>query len=183
MIGKIFKKRPLILVDYENVQNKFLNYIDDDEKVDILIFFTVNNEKMDLVKVEQLLRSRRKRYYFTKVSCGGKNALDFQLASYLGYLIAKNRNREYIILSKDTGYAHVVDFWKKAGVNVKRRPCIEVAVSAQSKEEKEHQEWLIKFGGSDLQTKHKALVKKYGAKQGLKFYHEYKQLIKKQRGC
>ena len=42
----------------------------------------------------------------------GKQALDIQLASYLGYLIGTEpADTEYYIISKDKGYRNVQSFW------------------------------------------------------------------------
>ena len=42
-----------------------------------------------------------------------KNALDFQLSTYLGYLIHEAKDSYFYIISKDNGFKHVVDFWKR----------------------------------------------------------------------
>ena len=45
----------------------------------------------------------------------GNNALDFQLISYLGYLMKNEelKDSEFIVMSNDTGYDPAVNFWKK----------------------------------------------------------------------
>ena len=55
---------------------------------------------------------------FRKITTGKKNALDFQLAAYLGYLMAKEENGQFCIVSKDLGYEVLLDFWQ--GKNIKR---------------------------------------------------------------
>ena len=46
---------------------------------------------------------------------GTKNALDFQLSSYLGYIIRENEDKpyNYYIVSKDKGFECIINFWKK----------------------------------------------------------------------
>lgn len=52
----------------------------------------------------------------------GNNALDFQLVSYLGYLMKNNEldDTEYLIMSNDTGFDPVVNFWKTRNVSIRR---------------------------------------------------------------
>ena len=50
----------------------------------------------------------------------GRNGLDFQLSSYLGYLLRSSTKTQYIILSKDTGYDPLIQFWKEKGVDIAR---------------------------------------------------------------
>ena len=50
-----------------------------------------------------------------------KNALDFQLSTYLGYLISENegKNETYYIVSEDKGLAILTGYWAERGENVK----------------------------------------------------------------
>ena len=48
--------------------------------------------------------------------------------SWLGYEIAKNGGEQFVIISKDTGFDAVVDFWQKRNVNVSRHPDLRKAV-------------------------------------------------------
>lgn len=62
-----------------------------------------------------------------KVTSGTKNALDFQLSSYLGKLIEQNKNKNglrYYIISKDKGYEVLSTFWRQYGENVQRKAYI-----------------------------------------------------------
>ena len=47
-------------------------------------------------------------------------SLDFYLSSYLGYLIGKNHNSSYVVVSQDTGYDAVIEYWQNEGYDVKR---------------------------------------------------------------
>ena len=55
---------------------------------------------------------------FCKVDVGSKNALDFQLATQLGYLIANKAAELYYIVSKDKGFEILSGYWKNRGVSV-----------------------------------------------------------------
>ena len=50
----------------------------------------------------------------------GTNALDFQLCSELGYLIAVNKGDDFIIVTNDTGYDAAVKYWRHKEYSVKR---------------------------------------------------------------
>lgn len=56
---------------------------------------------------------------FEKTTVGTSNALDFQLVSYLGYLIQEDRSRVYYIVSHDHDFQCVCDFWKKKSVDIR----------------------------------------------------------------
>ncbi len=57
-------------------------------------------------------------FNLTEVKTGKANALDFQLVSYLGYLIAMAPKNEYYIVSQDKGFKSAVVFWKDRGISV-----------------------------------------------------------------
>ena len=47
--------------------------------------------------------------------CGGKNALDFQMSSYVGFLISKYPNEKINIVSNDKGFENLLSFWREQG--------------------------------------------------------------------
>ena len=56
--------------------------------------------------------------------------MDFQLSSYLGYLIATGFDSdEYTIVSNDTGYDCLCDYWENYSIKVKRLPVTHEQVS------------------------------------------------------
>ena len=99
------------LLDYENVNMAGLDGLNDlpaDSKV--ILFYTRNSNKIDLGVVNQL-REMEAELSIVEVH-HGKQALDIQLASYLGYLIGTEpEDTEYYIISKDKGYRNVQCFW------------------------------------------------------------------------
>ena len=99
------------LLDYENVNTAGLDGLMDlpaDSK--IILFYTRNSNKIDLGVVNQL-RDMEAELSIVEVH-HGKQALDIQLASYLGYLIGTEpEDTEYYIISKDKGYRNVQCFW------------------------------------------------------------------------
>ena len=109
----------LIFVDYENVSIKGLNGIENLEDDSIVyLFYSENTAHLPMTMVATLNSTKAEmRYILTKV---GKNALDFTLASVLGFVI-KERFQEdtFYIVSKDKGFDVLVDYWKGNKVTVK----------------------------------------------------------------
>lgn len=128
------------LVDYENTKD--LTGIGDlgvDDRV--IIFYSAKANTLTFDVHKEILKANAVIDYMC-AGTGGQNALDFQLSTYLGYLIGSNEEAdesselgegEHIyIVSKDKGFAAVVDFWKREkgivvkqiGGIVKRQPAV-----------------------------------------------------------
>ncbi len=103
------------LIDYENIHSDGLKELKDIKDGDSLIMFYSDQCKNISLDVLQDVFSKRITCHIFKASVGTKNALDFQLASYLGYLIGENSQTDtnYYIISNDTGYDCLCNFWKK----------------------------------------------------------------------
>ena len=102
----------IYLIDYENTKN--LSGIKSLTEEDTAIIFYSKNANSLTFDTHRELMSSRAKIVYKDVSVGGKNALDFQLASYRGYLIndENNSNAEFCIVSKDNGFSYLVSFWK-----------------------------------------------------------------------
>lgn len=142
------------LIDYENVREEGLSAIQPGSLDDIIyIFYTVNAAKISLDALAGLAANLR----IIKVPAG-KQSLDMHLVSYLGYLIARyGAGDSYVIISKDTGFDGVIDFWKQMGdFNVCRQACIRctdsssgaAAPAAEAKKKSRAKD----SGSSDLHT-------------------------------
>lgn len=109
----------IIFVDYENVSIKGLSGIENlGEDSMVYLFYSENTAHLPMTTVATLNSTKAEmRYILTKV---GKNALDFTLASVLGFVI-KERFQEdtFYIVSKDKGFDVLVDYWKGNKVAVK----------------------------------------------------------------
>lgn len=104
------------LVDFENVTSAGISGIQRLTKEDkVYIFYTVNASNMSFAAHMNLLSSPAEVIYYN-VASGGKNALDFQLASFLGYLISQGEDKDFYIISNDRGYDHVKSFWERSGI-------------------------------------------------------------------
>lgn len=104
------------LIDFENVTSAGISGIQRLSKEDkVYIFYTVNASNMSFAAHMNLLSSPAEVIYYN-VTSGGKNALDFQLASFLGFLISKGEDKDFYIISNDKGYDHVKSFWERSGI-------------------------------------------------------------------
>lgn len=113
----MFKK--VYLIDTENVKSEWKILLDKGTKKDrLLIFYTENSPNVSFADFSNLVKYPVK---YEMIPCYlGKNGLDFQLVSFLGYLLRKNPFREYVIVSNDTGFDTVVYFWAAKGKKVNR---------------------------------------------------------------
>lgn len=104
------------LIDFENVTSAGISGVQKLTKEDkVYIFYTANAANMSFAAHLNLLSSPAEIIYYN-VSSGGKNALDFQLSSFLGYLISQGKEKQFYIISNDRGYEHVKTFWELSGM-------------------------------------------------------------------
>ncbi len=113
------------LIDYENVNVSGFDGIASLTENDALIIFYSNNANTLTFGLHMQLNETRANLQYQKVDSGKKNSLDFQLCSYLGYLICdtmckpgENSKNFYYIVSNDLGYVPLTDYWKKRGIEV-----------------------------------------------------------------
>ena len=99
------------LIDFENVKSKGLTGIEQlspDDKV--IIFYSENSDTISFEMHRKVMTSTADIEYL-KVRVGGKNALDFQLSTLLGYLLAKGLYTHIFVISGDKGFDKLHDFW------------------------------------------------------------------------
>ena len=129
--GKLYKKsiKKCFFIDYENVKDSGLQGIAElDKHAAVIIFYSDRAFKVPLDIASVFSESRAKLIHI-KVGVGIKNALDFQLVSFLGYIIAKHRDIgmdvKYFMVTKDKGFDSVKYFWRSKGVKIHRVSQIE----------------------------------------------------------
>ena len=108
----------LIFVDFENVHNTGLNGLENlTENEIVYLFYSKNTPHLPMDVVAKISKSPAD---IELIESGvGKNAMDFVIASYLGYMINEHDdNVDYYILSKDKGYKPLVDFWEDWNVEI-----------------------------------------------------------------
>lgn len=121
----------LFLIDYENVNSAGLHGIGQASPEDRIILFyshaanTLSFEIMDEMMDAHILPER------VCLEKTGKNALDFQLVTFLGYLIAKENAEAYYIISRDSGFQSAISFCQAYfGVKVHLKPSMKAAIGA-----------------------------------------------------
>ena len=112
-------KIPAYLIDSENVGSTWTNLLQEGKKFDLYIFVTENAKSLNFSLLKELTNDNSHR--ISIIECDpGKNSLDFYLSSYLGYLIGKDKHSSYLVVSQDTGFDHVIEYWNKEGHEVTR---------------------------------------------------------------
>ena len=132
----LIKIMRLFLIDYENVNSAGLHGIGQAAADDRLILFyshaanTLSFEIMDEMLNAGIMPER------VCLEQTGKNALDFQLVTFLGYLIAKEKADEYYIISKDAGYQSAIAFCENyLGVKVQLKPTLKAVLGKNKKKQ------------------------------------------------
>lgn len=191
----------IFLVDYENVHVEGFNGLSNcTDKDSIKIFYTKGADTLTFGLHRRLGETKAKIEYL-KVENGSKNALDFQLSSYLGFLIASNVEEKYYIVSKDKGYEILIQFWSKyksisAQVTLVSDLTLKVEKEIQEqldqKVETTLKESVFKEHTKDIisiidkyKTKsgiNTALVKKYESKKAGEIYKIIKPLLTDKKG-
>ena len=109
------------LIDTENVATAWLPIAKTAQRQDrIVLFYTdaVHHQNLTIPELAELSRSV---CHIDAIYCFcGNNALDFQLVSELGRMIAKRPAEHYFILSRDTGYDSVTAYWNQQNIHVTR---------------------------------------------------------------
>ena len=111
------------LIDYENVNVAGFNGLSSLTENDTIFLFYSENADTLTFGLHKRINEAKATIQFQKVSVKTKNALDFQLCSYLGFLIRDKMNNgaeknNYYIVSNDQGYSILSDYWKKRGIDV-----------------------------------------------------------------
>ncbi len=107
------------LVDSENIGaswSQLLQSMSSEDKM--FVFYT---DKSPYISYDNLLQVIAYCSVPVFIKCyEGKNALDFQLVSELGYKLCQEPEAEFIIISDDYGYDAAVKYWKERSYHVHR---------------------------------------------------------------
>lgn len=111
------------LIDFENVKSRGMEGVELlTEEDTVCIFYSDNADSMTF-DLHRKLNETKAKIIYHKVAVGTKNALDFQLATYLGYLICEQQREgihpDYFIVTKDNGFTSLMVYWKAQGVPVR----------------------------------------------------------------
>jgi chemotaxis protein histidine kinase CheA len=109
-------KEQHLLVDYENVQPSIEDLLKLAPKLtDVWLFHGPNQ-----IKRAKQLQSAHERVTLVPHSGKGKNALDFHLSFYLGYVAAKHPEANLMVVANDKGYDSMIGHAKDLGFTATR---------------------------------------------------------------
>lgn len=130
----------VFLVDYENTHSlSGIATLSKDDKV--VIFYSQNANSLTFDTHKRIMESPATVEY-KYVGTGSQNALDFQLSTYLGYLVSthKDSDEKIVIVSRDKGFNNVVSFWKhELSLEIQIAPnlCVETPQTASDNAEQQ----------------------------------------------
>ena len=101
----------IYLVDYENVHNDGVTDIQKLSASDRVVIFYGDSIKSIPFETHVEMMASKAAIEYIETHKVAKNYLDFQLTTYLGYLVGQTDVKEYYVISKDSGYDSVIDFW------------------------------------------------------------------------
>ncbi len=185
----------IYLIDFENVHSDGLKGIEQLAEKDVCYVFYSEHAGVLTFNIHKKIIESRAKIYYVEAQVGMKNALDFQLVSYLGYMIRENQEASYCVISNDRAFALVADFWKKKGVDVASAVSLAAAVRLKENEktasqlaslipDKEEREFVAKCI-DELSTKqgiNNRIAKKYGTTRAGEIYKLIKPLIADKKG-
>ena len=109
-------KEQHVLVDYENVQPTIDELLKLAPKLtDVWLFHGPNQ-----IKRAEQLKAAHERVTLVPHSGKGKNALDFHLSFYLGYVAAKHPEATLLVVANDKGYDSMLAHAKLLGFTATR---------------------------------------------------------------
>lgn len=134
-----FMKRTY-LIDSENINDVWVEILDALGSGDcIMVFFTDKSAHMGYDRIVRLMELEKGTVKWIRCF-GGQNALDFQLVTELGHQICQDQEREYVIVSNDTGYDAAVRYWQQRGCSVSRIKGIECTkLAARAKKQRQEE--------------------------------------------
>ena len=99
------------LIDFENVKSAGLVGIETLGMEDqVVILYSQNSNTLSFEMHQKILSCEANVEYY-QIRRGGKNSLDFQLSTLLGYLLASGLYTHLYIISNDSGFDALYDFW------------------------------------------------------------------------
>lgn len=185
----------IYLIDFENVHSDGLKGIEQLERKDECYIFYSEHAGVLTFNMHKKITESRAKIYYVEAQVGMKNALDFQLVSYLGYMLREKPEETYCIISNDKAFELVSKFWQDKGVNVTSAVSLDKAANAAhyskisnelekllpDRNEREFVEKCI----SELSTKsgiNNRIVKKYGTTRAGEIYKLIKPLLSDKKG-
>ena len=110
----------LFMIDYENVGNAGMrgcNYLNTQDHV--IVFYSEAKKHMEHRALEAVSGSGC-TFEICKLCKTGKNALDFYIATRLGELFGEGYEGIAVIVSNDSGFQAVRDYWEKRAAHKRK---------------------------------------------------------------
>ena len=162
-------------IDTENIGNIWVDFLEQNKDSLFYVFYTGRSANIPYSVISLIIENCD---YIRFIECKeGNNALDFQLSTELGFSIANDSDSEYIIVSKDSGYDSVVDYWTCRGVSLSRFYDLSLESSKDSDIsiiDEEAKELLYIIGKDNLPQLQESLVLIYGEKKGQSLFSSFK---------
>lgn len=114
----------IYFIDYENTKVHGLLGLEKLGRFDKVIIFYSENAQSITIECMKSINATKAKVQLEQAEIGRHDFLDFQLSSYLGYMVKKHPHSNFFIVSEDKGYECLTDFWKKKGVTVNLIPNI-----------------------------------------------------------
>lgn len=130
------------LIDYENVHASGLAGVENCGIEDEIILLYGNDTSTIPMELHIQIANSKGKVQYHKIERMGKNYLDFQLSTIAGFLVGTTRQTEFVIVSRDSGYDAVLDYWNDERladrvVHFCRRASIAEAEEARDREDKD----------------------------------------------
>lgn len=109
--------KTVFLLDFENVNPKDVNLVKQDA---LIILFIGEKQSKINIEIAASLQPLGKQVEYITINGTGKNAADFHIAYFLGKLTWQDKNMEYVIVSKDTGFNPLIKFILKEKIKCQR---------------------------------------------------------------
>lgn len=108
------------IVDFENVNTHGLNGIENVAEGDAVCIFYSDFANSISIDHHFAISQSKADISFQKVDVTGRNSLDFQLVSYLGYILCENKGKdtEFFIVTKDRAFESIPTYWGNKGYKI-----------------------------------------------------------------
>lgn len=108
----------LFLIDTENINRRFIPGLETLDNTDRVILFYSDEEQLTM-EVLTALATTKATIEKHLVKQHSKNAMDFQICTYLGMLVQQyGKQFDYYIVSLDNGYKAAVEFIKTMHIEI-----------------------------------------------------------------
>lgn len=182
----------IYLIDYENVSSFAIDALETVNKNDrIVIFYSKKCDKISFQMLHKIIHAKASLEIY-EVQDQRKNSLDFQLVTYMGYLVAVFPQANFVILSNDEDFQSSIRFWKekenikmnKKAINIKEKQWLKDLEATLKKNVPTLQADLPKIikiidhlKKIDKQAIHQELVKACGKVEGVEIYRLMKPYL------